>query len=84
MEKEKGTRVMKIYLVNQSVNNNYDTYDAMVIVADTKEEAKKYSLIHSSGEYTWAPIEDLNCSYEGVYTGESVKPFLLLASFNAG
>lgn len=29
----------KIYKLSQNINTNYDTYDSMVVIADTKKEA---------------------------------------------
>jgi len=40
---------MKIYLVSQDVNHNYDTYDSMVVVAKNEESAKR---IHPSSVWT--------------------------------
>ncbi len=34
---------MKIYKIWQTVNNNYDTYDSAIVVADNEEEARKIS-----------------------------------------
>lgn len=41
---------MKIFHIYQSVNNDYDTYDSAVVVAETAEDAKK---IHPNGDYVW-------------------------------
>lgn len=38
----------KIYLLTQNQNTGYDTYDGVVVVADSEEEAKK---IHPSEYY---------------------------------
>ena len=35
----------KIYLVSQSINNGYDTYDSMVVAAESEQDAR---LIHPS------------------------------------
>ena len=79
---------MNIYFVSQSLNRDYDTYDAMVIVANTKKEAMEMSMKkgNSSSFYydCWAPIENLKCGCVGKYIGRIKKPFCLLASFNAG
>jgi hypothetical protein len=32
---------MKIYLISQEVNTNYDTYDSAVVIAENEEEAKR-------------------------------------------
>ncbi len=31
---------MKLYLVSQNVNSGYDTYDAMVVAAESEDEAR--------------------------------------------
>ncbi len=31
---------MKLWLISQDVNNNYDTYDSAVVAANTEEEAR--------------------------------------------
>ena len=41
---------MNIYLVEQDVNNGYDTYDSFVVVAENEEIAKHTS---PSGLYVW-------------------------------
>ena len=32
---------MNIYLVTQSINTGFDTYDSMVVVAETEQEARE-------------------------------------------
>ena len=32
---------MKIYLISQTVNTGYDTYDSAVVIAEDEEEAKR-------------------------------------------
>lgn len=41
---------MKLWLISQSVNNDYDTYDSAVVACETEEEAKHS---HPSGYYKW-------------------------------
>lgn len=31
---------MKLWLISQDVNNNYDTYDSAVVAAETEDEAR--------------------------------------------
>ena len=38
---------MKLWLLEQTDNNDYDTHDSCVVVAETEEEAK---MIHPDGE----------------------------------
>lgn len=80
---------MKLWLISQSVNNGYDTYDSAVVAAETADEARH---IHPNGEawpkskyfYDWAQTPDqvevrlIGEASPGTVTG------LILASFNAG
>lgn len=38
---------MNIYLLTQNEHNSYDTYDSMVVVAESEEDAKHLSFIQS-------------------------------------
>lgn len=40
-----------IYKVSQSVNNDWNTYDSMIVVADSVEEASK---LDPSGYHVWS------------------------------
>jgi hypothetical protein len=55
---------MKLWLISQSYNNGYDTYDSAVVAAETEEEAK-----------TTNPKEDLFWDGGGWYyeTWDGVK-----------
>jgi hypothetical protein len=79
---------MKLYLLTQTKNNDYDTYDSCVVCAENEESAK---LIRPDG-YTW----DFEYSYSWVtntdyvkaeYIGEAaeaLKEGIVLSSYNAG
>ena len=41
---------MNIYLLSQDINNDYDTYDSMVVSAKDEDEARK---IHPDGRSGW-------------------------------
>lgn len=43
--------VMNIYLIEQSVNNGYDTYDSAVVTAVDEEAAR---IMNPSGFRTWS------------------------------
>ena len=47
----------KIYLISQSVNNEYDTYDSAVVIAESPEEAKK---IHPNENYDYEEHKESN------------------------
>ena len=77
---------MNIYLVSQSANNDYDTYDSMVVIAETEERAKELTIReHPYESYfnTWASYDDLTCELVGfAFKGSEEK--IILESFNAG
>lgn len=73
----------KLYLLTQTVNQNYDTYDSMVIAAKDEKQAIKISLkTGDTGEYgTWAEAKDITVECIGE---TNKKAGLILASFQAG
>lgn len=76
---------MNLYLLTQDVNVGYDTYDSVIVCAESEEEAVK---IPPDGEYrwddTWAENPSLvKCRKIGV-ADESIEKGVVLASFNAG
>ena len=83
---------MKLYLISQSVNNDYDTYDSAVVAASNEDEARNMS--PSSGcPVIWIDEEEYYSVWcykpEQVkveYLGESIDNFkgVVCASFNAG
>lgn len=78
---------MKLWLISQDENTNYDTYDSAVVAAETEDEAKA---IHPAGDpEDWSESYGTWCkSPDGVkaqYLGETERPAgVVLASFNAG
>lgn len=89
---------MKIYLVSQNVNNDYDTYDSFVCIASSENEARQTHphksavwngsyWVHSMWGSEWDIWEwCLPSQVEVEYIGESKEelPRVILASFNAG
>lgn len=87
---------MKLYLISQSVNNDYDTFDEAVVCAESEEEARK---IHPDGGYdyeedgvardrdtlygTWAKKKDVKVTEIGE-ANEKQKKGVVCASFHAG
>ena len=81
---------MKLYLLSQNDNNDYDTWDAVVVCAESQEAAR---LIHPSGhaknitkwkDGSWANSPD---TVDVQYLGEadpSIEAGVVLSSFNAG
>jgi len=84
-------RYMKLYLLTQSENRGYDTYDSCVVCAESEEDAKT---IHPSEcrrdkpwEYKWdewaTSPDKVECQELGESNDEQERG-LILASFNAG
>lgn len=80
---------MKLWLISQNVNNNYDAYDSAVVAAETEIDAKH---IHPDGgnfqfsKRTWCWVEHPN-QISVKYLGEadaSIGRGVVCASFNAG
>jgi hypothetical protein len=80
-----------LYLVTQSANREYDTYDAFVVCAENAEEAKH---THPTGEPLtpewrpdiydpWTSLENVHVQYLGKADPILTKG-ILCASYNAG
>ena len=56
---------MNIYKLSQTINDDYETFDSCVVIAENEEEAIK---IHPNGRQNWDTrgqvIEDSYCKYE--------------------
>lgn len=81
---------MKLYLITQDENSDYDTWDSAVVVAKSKLDAKK---IHPSGyidDDKWANYCNWASSSKNVdaeYLGPASKKLkrgVVVASFHAG
>lgn len=91
---------MKIYLISQEVNDDYDTFDSAVVAAPDEETARDmdpgtfYPEPRSDGMMDWSKAEHPSTSWahsrEQVnveYIGEAkegTKQGVICASFNAG
>ena len=80
---------MKIYLLQQTENSGYDTYDSIVVIANDELDAKS---IHPLGGHIkdydsylgWAEnIDDITATEIGI-ASEDKKRGVVLTSFNAG
>ena len=78
---------MKLWLLTQTTNTGYDTYDSAVVAADTDADARA---IHPTGEsnsgekrYDWAPSELVTAECLGE-AAAGVKRGVYCASFHAG
>ncbi len=80
---------MNLYLLTQDEENGYDTYDSVVVAAESEDEAR---LIHPSGWVVkWSDFRGVWCrSPESVAVEKIGKAKtgtlsgVVLASFNAG
>lgn len=75
---------MNLYLISQSINNGYDTYDSAVVAAESKDKARcihpsEYSPMTWDGE-NWR-YENGNTPYTGMY-GDWTTPDQLQAEMN--
>lgn len=77
---------MKLYLLTQEVNNDYDTFDSCVVAAENVLNAKRLSireLSKSHGKGAWVTDNDDIKSKE-IGTSLFKKEKIILTSFNAG
>lgn len=85
---------MKIYLISQDVNNDYDTYDSAVVAAESEEGARTIhpdEIIDRSirerswkTSSTWAQTpEQVKVLFLGT-AKKDTKEGIILASFHAG
>lgn len=76
---------MKLYLISQEVNNDYDTYDSVVVAAENEERAKLVHKLDTEKYFTsWVrDTKDLTVEYLGE-AKEGTEESEILASFNAG
>jgi hypothetical protein len=81
---------MKLFLIEQGVNSDYDTYDSAVVAAATEEDARK---MHPNGrppaaendyDSTWTSnLDAIKVTYIGV-AKPGTQAGVICASFNAG
>lgn len=81
---------MKLYLISQSENNDYDTYDSAVVAAESPEDARTIHPIEPAthddwGRWSaWVQFKDID-KIKVEYLGETKRERgVVLASFNAG
>lgn len=78
---------MKLWLIEQDENNDYDTYDSAVVVAETENDARN---INPGGEWgrrysAWATSPDkVVAHYIGEASPHLAAGEIVCASFNAG
>ena len=80
---------MNLYLISQTKNNDYDTYDAAVVAAETAEQAQVMHPNHDRScndklrDYTWTSPENVTVKLIGEAVPDTTAG-VVLASFNAG
>ena len=77
---------MNIYLLSQSYNDEYDTFDSIVVSAPDEDSAKKMSPYWNEqhpefSEQAWAPISEIQVQLIG---RSCVEQKIIISSFNAG
>jgi len=84
---------MKLFLVSQTENNRYDTYDSFIVAAKTEEKARMTYPNPDEIEGIWdgkAPVYGSWCDAEFVEvmeigtTNKYADGTILCSSFNAG
>lgn len=78
-----------IYKVSQDINNGYDTYDSMIVIAKDVDEARKihpdnYWDVEDWMDIYWVPYKDINKLEVELIGVTSKEVGVVLASFNAG
>lgn len=84
---------LKLYLLTQSQNNGYDTYDSCIVAAEDIEAARRTApsdyLVFTEATQTfnsdsWAnDLSAVNAQLIGIADND-IKKGVILASFNAG
>lgn len=78
---------MNLYVISQTVHDDYDTYDSAIVAAETEDEARNIHPADVEGKtyrksYSWCDpqfvqVKFLCAGYEG-------EKGVILSSFNAG
>ena len=78
---------MNLYLLSQTQNNDYDTYDSCVVASEDRDSAKKINPCNSEWGYrfsAWCSSpEHVTVEYLGV-AKEGTQEGIIISSFNAG
>ena len=75
---------MNLYLISQTVNQDYDTYDAAVVCAESELDARLINPDEErQWESMWAPVDKVEVKFLGP-ADPSVEAGVVLASYNAG
>lgn len=83
---------MKLWLISQTENTGYDTYDAAIVAAETADDARKIHPLRPTAADAWTSrfMTDVWASSPDLVTAECIGEArtdmpagLILASFNA-
>jgi len=82
---------MKLYLISQTVNNGYDTYDSAVVCAPDEETARRMdpggeggAMVNPEDNYCWTnDLANVKVDYIGKAKPGTLQ-HVVCASFNAG
>ncbi len=75
---------MNLYLISQTDNIDYDTYDSAVVAAPDEESAKRIPPTEDSWDSSWAKSPDsVKVKLIGAASPD-IEQGVILASFNAG
>ena len=72
-----------LYLLSQTVNNGYDTFDSCVVTAGDEAEARLMQPADWGDLSVWAKPEDVQVRLIGIATHDEAGK-VICASFNAG
>lgn len=75
-------KILKLWLITQDVNDDYDTYDSAVVVAESAEDARMIVPGNRLMAWTYSDnveVIELGTAIPGLEEGE-----VICASFNAG
>jgi hypothetical protein len=86
---------MYLFLVSQSVNYGYDTYDSFVVVAENEDDARNTSPRFEKGDtkppdweeevrWGWVTIADVSVKLLGKAADRFIEKEVICASFHAG
>lgn len=81
---------MKLWLLTQNVNNDYDTYDSCVVAAFTQEQAKDIApsgAVYGQDQwdlYNWCEPTEVTATLIGDATVDIKYGEVICSSFNAG
>lgn len=78
---------MKLYLLSQTVNQNWDTFDSVLVCAENEDDAKSitpYGEEFDGKDGTWVKDKSsIACEEIGEANSKQVRG-IIISSFNAG